>query len=81
MKKVIWQCLKYADSKGYQTISFPTLGINLAYPGRKVAKTMVQCIGDFEEENPNTSLRNVNIVVNQNDDPKVKEVKCTECWV
>ena len=51
------------------SIAFPVLGTGvLGSPVDEVARIMLQVIADFSEGNPNSSIRNVYIVVYQNPD-------------
>lgn len=57
-------CLTKAAANGYQSIAFPALGTgNLRYPEGDVAQAMIEAVIEYAEENPNSSLKDVKIVI------------------
>lgn len=78
LRLIIWQCLTVATDKNYKSVAFPAFGTGrLEYPPRKVAETMFDVVQKFAMKNPNTTVKQVyivlfgkdteNIVVNIND--------------
>ncbi|XP_048244595.1 protein mono-ADP-ribosyltransferase PARP14-like isoform X1 [Haliotis rufescens] len=73
LQTLVANCLKKATEKGYRSIAFPALGTgNLGYPRDVVAKTMMETVEEFGQDNPGTSLQEVKIVVYHNDTPTIK---------
>ena len=68
--------MEKASLAGYSSIAFPAMGTgNLGYPRDIVAKCMHQSVNDFGNHNPNSSLKEVKIVVYDKDVATVK-VNC-----
>ena len=66
-----------ASKAKYNSIAFPAMGTgNLGYPRDVVAKCMKDCINDFGAKNPNSSVKDVNIVVYDKDTVTVKVSVC-----
>jgi len=64
LTNVIQSCLSKADSSGYSSIAFPTLGAGgFSYPADLVMKTFQAVVNGFEAKN----LRTVNLVVYSTD--------------
>ncbi|XP_060065166.1 uncharacterized protein LOC132545501, partial [Ylistrum balloti] len=57
-------CLEEATSYSTTSIAFPTLGIgSLGYPANVVAKEMINCVKEFSDDNPQTTLTDIRIVI------------------
>ncbi|XP_046555591.1 protein mono-ADP-ribosyltransferase PARP14-like isoform X2 [Haliotis rubra] len=66
-------CLQRASQDAHKTIAFPALGTgNLGYPKDVVAQTMIETAQQFHQNNPESPLEKVNIVVH-NDDATIFE--------
>ena len=53
-----------ASNNNHQSIAFPALGTgNLRYPGDEVAKAMIEAVIEYTEKNPNSSIKDVKIVI------------------
>ena len=53
-----------AAALGHTSIAFPALGTgNLRYPEQNVARCMIETVVDYTENNPNSSIKDVKIVV------------------
>ncbi|XP_046342281.2 protein mono-ADP-ribosyltransferase PARP14-like isoform X2 [Haliotis rufescens] len=73
LQELIRDCLQEAHSKRYQSIAFPALGTgNLGYPRDVVAKTMMETVEQFGQDNPGSSLQEVKIVVYHKDTAATK---------
>ncbi|XP_048244604.1 protein mono-ADP-ribosyltransferase PARP14-like isoform X2 [Haliotis rufescens] len=73
LQDLIRDCLQEAHKKRYQSIAFPALGTgNLGYPRDVVAKTMMETVEEFGQDNPGTSLQEVKIVVYHKDNATTK---------
>ena len=61
-------CLTMASNNNHQSIAFPALGTgNLRYPGDEVAKAMIEAVIEYTEKNPNSSIKDVKIVIYSQD--------------
>ncbi|KAK3589891.1 hypothetical protein CHS0354_015917 [Potamilus streckersoni] len=68
MKTFVLNCLKQADQSGLKSMAFPALGTgNLQFPADEVGKLMVRCIESFGKKTPNTSLKDISLVVYPSD--------------
>ena len=57
-------CLNQAATAEHTSIAFPALGTgNLGYPEQNVAKCMMDIVIDYAEKNPQSSIRDVKIVI------------------
>ncbi|XP_053399094.1 protein mono-ADP-ribosyltransferase PARP14-like isoform X2 [Mercenaria mercenaria] len=64
LEALIKECLKSASDEKCESIAFPALGTGLLkYPADRVAHCTLQCIQDFSNNRPNTSLKYVNIII------------------
>ncbi|XP_046562803.1 protein mono-ADP-ribosyltransferase PARP14-like isoform X2 [Haliotis rubra] len=73
LQTLVAKCLKKASDKQYRSIAFPALGTgNLGYPRDVVAKTMMETMEQFGQDNPTTSLQEVKIVVYHKDTATIK---------
>lgn len=62
-----------AASNRHRSIAFPALGTgNLGYPGKEVAKAMVEAVIDYTERSPASSVTDVKIVIFHRDYPTQK---------
>ncbi|XP_067933230.1 protein mono-ADP-ribosyltransferase PARP14-like [Watersipora subatra] len=62
--RIVGKCLTMASSHNHQSIAFPALGTgNLRYPEAEVAKTMIEAVLEYADGNPNSSLKDVKIVI------------------
>ena len=68
MREIVGPCLKQADSRGYQSLAFPAIGTGAShYPANEVAQLMTKTIVEYLENNTNTSLKEVSIVIYERD--------------
>ncbi|XP_021359151.1 poly [ADP-ribose] polymerase 14-like isoform X2 [Mizuhopecten yessoensis] len=57
-------CLEIATSYCVNSIAFPTLGSgSLRFPADVVADSMIKCVKEFTDDNPQTSLTEIRIVI------------------
>jgi O-acetyl-ADP-ribose deacetylase (regulator of RNase III) len=58
------QCLSQADQRGVGSVSFPALGCGtLNMPPIQVAQSMIKVFKQFENKSPNSSVKEINIVI------------------
>lgn len=68
LSQIVVECLTQAATNGHQSIAFPALGTgNLGYPEKAVAKTIIEAVTKYAEKNPNTSVKDVKIVIFHSD--------------
>ncbi|XP_041369508.1 protein mono-ADP-ribosyltransferase PARP14-like [Gigantopelta aegis] len=73
LSNLIFDCMKEASKTKCRSIAFPAMGTgNLGYPRDIVAKCMHDSINEFGNQNRNSSLRDVKIVVYDKDHATVK---------
>ncbi|KAF6033906.1 PARP14 [Bugula neritina] len=64
LKQIMMNCLNKAASNGYVSIAFPALGTgNLNYPPAMSAQYMIEAIMEFSQENPESSITQVKVIV------------------
>jgi poly [ADP-ribose] polymerase 10/14/15 len=70
---MVMECLQKASQSGFTSVAFPALGAgNLSYPRSVVASAILTTVDDFAQKNPNTSLKDVSIVVFPGDQQSVQ---------
>uniref|UniRef100_H3A6R6 Poly [ADP-ribose] polymerase n=1 Tax=Latimeria chalumnae TaxID=7897 RepID=H3A6R6_LATCH len=68
LQKIIKECLEKAHASQYSSITFPALGTgNLKFPKDTVAKMFFEEIKQFSQTNPNTTLKDINMVIYEKD--------------
>ncbi|KAL3886858.1 hypothetical protein ACJMK2_026820 [Sinanodonta woodiana] len=68
LRDFMGNCLFECSNMNYRSIAFPALGTGrLGYPSDVSAKEMITEAGKFGQKRPNSTLRDVRIVVYQND--------------
>ena len=76
LRSFVSNCLKQADQKGYQTISFPAIGTgNLGIPRPTVAKWMYDEVIQYSRNNPTAAVKAVNFVLYNKDRATVQVSK------
>ncbi|KAK7108899.1 hypothetical protein V1264_016555 [Littorina saxatilis] len=64
LHKTVLDCLDVASQRGHTTIALPAMGTgNLNYPHDVVARTMLDAVDHFQRTRPDTTLREVRIVL------------------
>ena len=66
-------CLREADKQKVRTVVFPTIGTGkLGYPKDLAAKEMFTAIAEFSKENRQTTVKEIRIVIYQEDMPTIE---------
>ncbi|CAG5128060.1 unnamed protein product, partial [Candidula unifasciata] len=64
MSKLVYKLLQNADQQGSDSMSIPAIGTgNLGYPADTAADVITNAICQFAMDNPNSSLKLINLVV------------------
>lgn len=64
LEKFVKECLNQAVHRGVKSIAFPALGCGtLNMPPVRVAQKMFQVFRQFEQDHPNSSLTEIDIVI------------------
>lgn len=75
LEKLVKECLNQAIQNDLKSIAFPALGCGtLNMPPVRVAQKMFQVFRQFEQDHPNSSLTEIDIVIIPTDMPIFKVV-------
>lgn len=75
LEKLVKECLNQAIQNDLKSIAFPALGCGtLNMPPVRVAQKMFQVFRQFEQDHPNSSLTEIDIVIISTDMPIYKVV-------
>ena len=73
LKRFLANALKEADTRQYQSMAVPAIGTgNLGYPHDVVIKLLVNEIVSFSAANPNTTLKDIYVVLFPGDQTTMK---------
>ncbi|PVD29541.1 hypothetical protein C0Q70_08792 [Pomacea canaliculata] len=77
LESVVKSCLKEASKRHFTSMAIPALGTGtLRFPREVAARTIISTVNRFHQTSPNTSLKEVKVVVFK--DPKTFEVFSAE---
>ena len=70
---LLGQCLAEAERVGADSIAFPAIGTGiLNYPPESVGKAFIEASAKFAEENPESSLETIKLVIFRRDNKTVR---------
>ncbi|KAK3094771.1 hypothetical protein FSP39_006012 [Pinctada imbricata] len=71
--KFVYNCMEYADKKGYKSIGFPAVGTGkINYDRNMVAKNFYSQVKKYSDDNPQSNIKDVRFVLYPKDEETIR---------